>query len=173
MPNIKSIIQAHNKKLLAREDNESRNQTRKKCNCRKPAECPLSGECLTKGIIYQATVTPKNGDVKQTYIGLTECEFKQRYNNHTSSFRNNAKRNATELSNYIWELKDKNIAYNISWKIMSQAKAYNISRNKCALCTAEKYYIIFEPDKASLNGRRELVTTCRHSSKYILSNYKS
>ena len=106
-------------------------------------------------------------------IGLTECRFKQRYNNHTASFRNSAKRKATELSNYIWLLKDKTIKYNISWKIIAQSKAYNISSNRCALCTTEKYYIIFQPDKASLNGRRELVTTCRHFSKHTLANYKS
>ena len=38
--------------------------------------------------------------------GLTEGTFKKRYNNHTSSFRNEKHKHATELSKYVWELKE-------------------------------------------------------------------
>ena len=48
---------------------------------------------------------------EQSYVGLADTEFKSRYANHTHSFRNPTKKNATELSKFIWALKDKNIDY--------------------------------------------------------------
>jgi hypothetical protein len=41
-------------------------------------------------------------------VGLTENEFKTRYTNHKASFNNYEKRNSTELSKYIWNLKNNN-----------------------------------------------------------------
>ena len=40
------------------------------------------------------------------------------------SSRNNPKllQNSTELSNYVWDLKDNNVDFNIKWKILKQAK---------------------------------------------------
>ena len=59
---------------------------KKKCNCRNKNLCPLDGTCLTKNIIYEATVTTTSGN-SRTYIGMTENEFKTRYNNHKLSFK--------------------------------------------------------------------------------------
>ena len=41
---------------------------------------------------------------------------------------------------------------------------------KCRLCKREKYYILFEPDGATLNKRSELYNTCRHRLKDLLNN---
>ena len=46
---------------------------------------PFENKCLTKGIIYQATVTSEEGS--ETYIGLTDTEFKSRVRNHKQSFK--------------------------------------------------------------------------------------
>ena len=100
MPNLERRIDAHNKSILR----ERPQQPEKMCNCRSKPDCPLKGECLTTNVIYQATV--ETSDTKETYIGLTGDRFKTRYNNHTCSFRDNNKRNSTELSKYIWSLKD-------------------------------------------------------------------
>ena len=54
------------------------------CNCKNPENCPLSGNCRTKNIVYKADVTSKHES--RVYIGLCETEFKTRYNNHKSSF---------------------------------------------------------------------------------------
>ena len=43
----------------------------------------------------------------KTYIGLMETPFKDRYRNHVKSFNNEKYQKETELSKYIWELKDK------------------------------------------------------------------
>ena len=53
----------------------------------KPADCPLNGQCLTKSVIYQATVTTEDDGSKETYIGLTKNVFKERFNGHKMTFR--------------------------------------------------------------------------------------
>ena len=37
--------------------------------------------CLSKSIVYKATVTTDTNDDKNSYIGMTEHAFKSRYNN--------------------------------------------------------------------------------------------
>ena len=63
MPNVKSVIDSHNKNLMR----EKPPQDERKCNCRKKEECPLQNQCLSKGIIYQATVTADQGEKKHTW----------------------------------------------------------------------------------------------------------
>ena len=97
MLNIKNIVDAHNKKLL-KKPNET-TQQEKTCNCRKKEECPLGNKCLTRSVIYQATVETNEG--KQTYIGMTDTEFKMRFRNHKQSFEKVKYENQTELSKYV------------------------------------------------------------------------
>ena len=165
MNNVKSIIDNHNRALLNKKDN---NPTTRECNCRDRNTCPMNGKCLKKSIVYQATIT-SDLENTETYIGLTENTFKMRYANHKASFTHRAKKSATELSKHIWDLKDRNIEYNISWNIICHVPTTSIDRHRCGLCLAEKYYIIFQPSMSTLNTRRELVTTCRHNSKFSLA----
>lgn len=168
MDNITKAINSHNQKLLSCPE---QNNVDTGCNCRDKSICPLPDKCLTQSVIYQASVTTTN-NIKPiaTYVGLTENKFKTRYNNHKTTFNNISKRHSTELSSYIWELKETNISYNIKWNILSHARPYSKNSRKCKLCTLEKYYIIFRPDMATLNKRSELISTCRHSKKHLLCN---
>lgn len=136
------------------------------CNCRKKDECPLRGECLQKEVIYQATVV--TAEKSETYVGLTATEFKTRWRNHQMSFKHENKRNDTELSKYLWKLKEKKVAFTISWKILTRARAYSNLTKRCNLCITEKFFIICYPQMASLNKRSELVSSSRHQRKYIL-----
>ena len=140
------------------------------CNCRVKTECPLSGNCLKESIVYQATVSTEDHNPPHTYVGLTENSFKTRYSNHKSSFSNANKRHNTELSNYIWSLKDKLTKFKVTWRILKHAASYNPTPNRCNLCLWEKYFIICKPDLASLNKRNELISSCRHVGKYALKN---
>ena len=168
MDNIEQAINAHNKKTLA---NARDTDALAGCNCRIKDLCPLPEQCLTPSVVYQASVTTNNNiKPEQTYIGLTEGQFKTRYNNHNTSFRHESKRSSTELSRYIWELRDNNIQYNIKWKIVAKAKAYSNRNKQCNLCLTEKYFIIFRPGMATLNKRTELISTCRHARKFLLRN---
>ena len=82
------IISSHNKSVLKNQSVTSASQVDKDCNCRKKDTCSLSGKCLTTNAVYQATVTRDDTNEQETYVGHTECQFKTRYNGHTSSFRN-------------------------------------------------------------------------------------
>ena len=142
----------------------------KTCNCRQKNTCPLDGNCLQSSVIYQATVTRKDNNTTETYIGLTENDFKTRYRNHTASFRHAKHRNSTELSKHIWTLKDNNIEHFISWRILSSHSPYNSSSKRCNLCLKEKFLIICRPELSTLNKRNELVSSCRHRNKALQHN---
>ena len=62
--------------------------------------------------------------------------------------------------------------YEVKWSIIDRAKEFNPDTKKCRLCIKEKYYIIFQPECASLNDRSELFSTCRHRKKKLLANTK-
>ena len=128
----------------------------------------MDGNCNVESIIYQSEVTSQT--TRETYIGLCDTPFKLRYRNHTSSFRNERYRNATELSKHVWNLKDQNIQYNIKWRKIKQARSYSNVTKKCNLCLREKYFILCRPEVSSLNNRNELVSCCRHSRKFLLRN---
>ena len=140
----------------------------KTCNCRKNRKCPLDGECLSKNIIYQATVKNKINNVEENYLGLTGDPFKLRFGNHKKSFNHENYSTDSTLSSHIWKLKRENVDYDISWKIIDRGKPFSPITNICQLCTKEKYHIIFSPEKSSLNNRDELGTACRHKLKLLL-----
>ena len=115
MPNIKQIIDGHNKAILKMaETAQPQKSEGNMCSCRKKEDCPLNGECLVSEVVYQATVT--TGDKKETYIGLTATQFKGRYRNHLMSFRHEKRRNETELIKHLLHLKEANKEFDITWK---------------------------------------------------------
>ena len=154
MPNIKNIITSHNKSILVRQTPPSQTTTQQRdCNCRKKDECPASGKCLTESVVYQATVTREDTHKEETYVGLTENTFKTRFSNHMQSFRNQKMRNSTELSKFIWSLKESHVQYAIRWKILKRCKPYSSTTKRCNLCLHEKFVIIHNPELSTLNRR--------------------
>ena len=135
MPNMGSIINNHNKKILTNNNTTPQNG----CDCRKKDQCPLNNNCLNTSVIYKANVTTDKDDTGKNYIGLTEGTFKQRYTQHKLSFRNRKYANRTELAKHIW---DNNENYRISWSIISSASAYNNISKRYNLCLTGKLYII-------------------------------
>ena len=168
---MKKVIDNHNKQKLAAFNQPTPEiKDTRSCNCRKKDTCPLDGNCLEPAVIYQAKVTRKDTGECETYVGLTENEFKTRYRNHTASFRNQSSRNSTELSKHVWHLKDNNIDYDIAWRILARAKPYNSSSKRCNLCISEKFIIICQTHHCTLNKRNELVSCCRHRNKALQRN---
>jgi hypothetical protein len=162
--NMNNIIQAHNNKLINHQKKEE-----PKCNCRRKEDCPLPGKCTIANIIYEAKISTTNED--KYYIGLTATSFKSRYANHKNSFANERKRHSTEISKYVWSLRDKNTPYKITWKILKQAQPYSPRTKRCNLCLWEKFHIITSNKANLLNSRSELISTCRHRNKFLLSEY--
>ena len=163
MRNMASIISTHNAKILTPTTAPLANS--KLCNCRTPSNCPLNGLCLTESIVYKATVSAATKP-KMVYYGLTENRFKERYNDHTSSFRNRTYISKTKLSSYIWELKDQGIEPHIQWEIHKHAAPYICGTKRCDLCLTEKLVIATAEPTSLLNKRSELVSCCRHVAKF-------
>lgn len=166
MDNMDSIIRRHNQKIL----NPPSTSQDRKCNCRVKQACPLQNNCLASSLIYKAKVTTNKDQTGKNYIGLTENSFKQRYTQHSLSFRKKAYANSTELSKYIWELKSTNTPYSIHWSTIHKAPSYKGNSRTCNLCLAEKFLIITADKSTSLNKRSELISKCRHENKFYLRN---
>ena len=49
--------------------------------------------------------------MSKEYIGLASNTFKERFKNHSKSFRQKKYSKETELSKYVWTLKHKGIDY--------------------------------------------------------------
>ena len=169
MDNMEKLVKKHNNNLLRKNDTNKWN-----CNCHANNTCPLDGKCLSSNIVYSAEVLIGNNQHGDKYFGICETEFKTRLGNHKNSFKNRQKEKDTELSKYIWNLKDKNITnYSIKWSIVKQTSGYNSVTNSCNLCLSEKLVICNFRDKERLiNKHMDLVSKCQRENKFILSYYK-
>ena len=159
--NIKSIISAHNTKVLSKN-----NTPQKTCNCRNRTTCPLQGNCLRECVVYKATATSSRET--RTYVGSTEGPFKKRLYGHTSDFNNEPKRFSTALSSHIWNNKDSNIETNVTWEIERKCHPYVCGSRRCDVCLTEKTIILLDNNHHSLNIRSELMRKCPHGTKWKL-----
>ena len=168
MLNLKQKINCHNQKIFRGEAE----QDLVGCNCTQViGECPLDGNCKVRGVIYRAEVSTENETF--TYTGLTSRSFKDRFYGHRRTFKEKIPEESTTLSRKVWGLKEKNEDFSIKWSIVDRGTPFNPKTRRCNLCTKEKFYIIFDPDGASLNQRSELYSACRHRTQQLLSNLES
>ena len=115
MPNMKAVISSHNKNMLAQDGATAAPlQQPRMCNCKNIPECPLQGNCLKENVVYQSTVVTET--TTENYVGLAS-NFKKRYRNHQTSFSHPSKRTETELSKYIWDLKDQKKSFRAKWRV--------------------------------------------------------
>ena len=137
MPNVKSIINKHNKTVL----DPPTNNSERTCNCINREKCPLQQKCLTNNIMYKATLT-SNQDNYQHKIcyDITKTKFKQRYANHIKSFRHEKHQSDTELSNELWSIKNNNYSPNVVWEILRKHQTYNPNT---------KMFLVFEQKTGS------------------------
>lgn len=163
---MQNIITQHNSTLL----NSKVEQEHRLCNCRSKPTCPLNGKCLTQCIVYKAEV--KTNTSTSVYFGASEGEFKTRYRNHVKSFKHKKYQNETELSKFIWHLKDTSTPFDLTWTIATRAFPYRCGTRRCDLCLSEKVCIIRAEPKGLLNKRTELLSRCRHRNKFIIGNLK-
>ena len=159
-----SVIQNHNSNLLK----DPVASTAKECSCLQKSNCPLAEKCLSECLVYHAQVDRSDINQTKNYHGTCEKNFKERYNNHTSSFGNECKEKSTELSIYIWELKNSSINYDLKWSIAHKAQSYTGGTRKCDLCLTEKLAFMKEDRDPQLNTCDEFVSKCRHMNKLTL-----
>ena len=151
MPNIDTLIKRHNTRVCAEE--QKTDEQEKTCNCRQPSECPLSGECLASGIVYEATVKSAGSPCEMLYIGSTDTTFKACYGNHKASLTHENKANQTELSKYVWKLKNKGKDHKITWRIARRARGLTCKSRRCDLYLAQKLLIARANKRTLLNKR--------------------
>ena len=141
----------------------------------------MQNKCLTNSVVYQAAVTTNIMAVSQSKCTLVLPKPYSKQDTITIKLPlvyqpNPAKRKATELSEQIWDLKNKNINMcllsSVAFRLVGlgldtqPAKSYNSASNRCKLCLWEKYFIMCEPKISTLNKRNELVL-CRHAKKFL------
>ena len=96
------------------------------------------------------------------YFDLAETSFKAQFASYNKDFNYELYKKSTELSKYIWSLKDVQITSRIRWS--SVEKVYGRTKiNFCPLCLAEKLHLIEHfNDNRLLNERNEFISGCRH-----------
>ena len=170
--NLAAHINQHNKKLL------STDEAKPGCNCRVKTDCPLNGECQTKGVVYLSKVKTDTHDY--AYYGGTDRTFKERYYGHTSDMRNDDKP-GTALARQIHQLKNSvpPIDYKLEWSIANKCYPLVPGQPVCDVCLTEKTRILLghkgPPPKLSknciiLNQRKEIYAKCRHRARFKLEN---
>ena len=118
MSNVRSIITSHNTRIIKR--SQPQNSNTDNCNCRNKHACPLQNKCMSKDIVYKATVTTNNTQDARHYIGMTSNTFKERCRNHIKSFTHKKYSNETELSKHVWHLKQNKTDFTIKWSIIKK-----------------------------------------------------
>ena len=157
LPYGKQTISNNNHRLLQLHGMKESTQDSKLCNCRQKT---LDGKCLTKCVVYEATVTETTSNNQENK--------KARFNLHKSSFKLEHKRTSSTLSEPIWKLKNKNINFNIKWEVVIKVKPFTPSDKVCKLCLQEKLSIPWSAP--SSNKRSETFGHCIHTKKLLLSN---
>ena len=157
MKNMGAVIKSHNQRVI-KQAMSSGKEPKQKCNCRQKEQCPLQGKCLETSLVYKATI--QHGNEKKHYYGLAGGTFKERYRNHVKSMKHEKYRTETQLSKYIWKLKESNTDFTLTWEIEKKSNLNLRKSGLCNLCLDEKFIII--SSKEALNKRSEIISKCRH-----------
>ena len=169
-PNVKSIINKHNKTVL----DPPTNNWERTCNCINSETCPLQQKCLINNIMYKATITSNQDNYHhKIYYGINETKFKQTYPNHIKSFRHEKHQSETELSNELWSIKNNSYIPNIVWEILQKHHTYYPNIKRCSLCLNEKLKIARYKGQNLPNKRSEIINKCCHQNKFALVFYDS
>ena len=159
MSNMASILSSHNLNVI----NPYKTRTYF-CNCGTTESRPLQNQCITPKIIYW--VEDENGANSKTkfYFGLPEAPFKDWFGNHIRDFQYKTYSKSTELSNYLWDLKETRINPIVKWSIVEKIQS-NTKINYCKLRLLEKLYIIdFIDVNCVMNKRNEFISGCKHQN---------
>ena len=162
MPNIKSKISTHNKKIL----NKPVNQNTPKCNCIHKNTCPLKGNCLPENILHIAIKKcDKKNYQPKNYKEISENTFEKWYANHKRSFNINIYKNYSQLSVKHWNLKAGNPDIKVAWVVKNQFSAYNPHPKRCSLCLNEKLKILEDKENNLSNKKSDIMLKCHHQNK--------
>ena len=69
---------------------------------------------------------------QKSYFGLTKINFKDRYNNHKRDVKYIKYQYNTELTKYIWKLKNNSTKHKIQWNVVDRVYC-NTNSTMCKL----------------------------------------
>ena len=84
---------------------------------------------MTPRIVYRADVTINTTDEHKYYYGISDTLFKERYENHKTSFRHRSHLTASDLSKYYWKLVGKGAVPTIKFSIAKCVKGNTFITN--------------------------------------------
>ena len=128
MSNGSSFIKQHKRNISS----SLPNSKERSCKFRNKDNCPIAGSCLITYIVYRADVIKPNET--HLYYGVSDREFKYRYNNHANSFLDQDHKSKSEFSKHIWLLKCNGIEFNLKWSSAAYATPYRRGTRRCDLC---------------------------------------
>ena len=122
MPNMKSRVNIHNKKVTkAKPSAQARTG-----NCINKSKYLLNNKCISNNVLYKTNITSTSENYRnKIYYGISETMFKSRYANYQKSLKNRNYKTDTELSDEIWNLKEQNKNADIEWEILGIHQSYN------------------------------------------------
>ena len=155
---MEHIIKNHNGKIT---ESSIEKSVEASCNWKEKNICQLEENCLVKNIVYMATVTTETNT--SSYVGMTGNHFITRYYNHLKSLKNKRYKNETELSKYLWKIKEKEVEHTVTCEKLRQCNTClrrsgyvtYVTRIKPRYYWSKGYYW-----STQLNRRFE-VSTCR------------
>ena len=84
-----------------------------------------------------------------TNITMSDTPFKERYQNHKTSFRHISHLTVSDLSKYYWKLVDNGTVPTIKFSIAKRVKR-NTFINNCNLCLSENAFTIRNLDDVNM-----------------------
>ena len=72
---VRSTITVHNTRIIRK--SRPHDISADNCNCRNKQACPLQNKCMSKDIVYQATISTNNTQDTKQYLGMTSGTFKE------------------------------------------------------------------------------------------------
>ena len=169
MPNMKSIINAHNRKITTTSNATMNN---KSCNCNEKNNCPLKGNCLAVIRCMEEQLHQRFQDTRRKFTREFVNPFSNLdiYNSHKTSFNLRRYEKKSEIANEVWRIKDQGDNPNVSWRIIKHHPGYNPISKRCGLCLSEKLHILEYKGDNLLNNRNEIISKCRHQNKFLLAH---
>ena len=78
MPNMKKVVQNHDKNLLL---NHTTALASLSGSSRQKSKCPLNNECLSESLVYKTAISQTPSQIIKYYYGTCKKTFKERCNN--------------------------------------------------------------------------------------------
>ena len=122
--------------------------------------------------IVHKSVVSAPGKPDKKFFDVAETSFKDPFSNHTRDFRHNRYVNSTELSKYMWKLKEEKITANIKWNITSIVHG-TLKGGVCKLCLTEQFWFLKHFNyKHLLNNKSQFISKCGRENKLLVKSAK-